>query len=383
MKNDQESKEYRKLGLTLFTVLAAAILFYFAMLRLDSIGGVIGGIVSALKPLMGGIAMAYILRPVAMRLEGLMTGGKKCRLPQKLARILSVIITVLAALALVTVFIIVVLPSLIETLRSLITTLPGQISQLIRAVDEYLEGNTEIQLRVNDMVRNVEVLFTNWISKDLLGSAMAVISNVISVLYGFVSAFIAIVVAVYLLLGWEKYIGKCKKLFVALCRNTSFSKATLDTMAEANRIFSGFITGKLIDSLIVWALCFICMTLFRMPYPMLISFIIGVTNIIPVFGPFIGAVPSAFLILLVSPVQCLWFIVFILVLQQIDGNIIGPRILGDSIGLSALYITIAMLVFSKLFGVLGMILGVPLFGILYYLVKRFAEAELKRRGLST
>ena len=148
-------------------------------------------------------------------------------------------------------------------------------------------------------------------------------------------------------------------------------------------IFNGFISGKLVDSLIVGIICFVCLSLLKIPYGLLISVIVGVTNIIPMFGPFIGAVPSAFLLLLVSPAKCLVFIVFVIILQQVDGNIIGPRILGNSTGLSALYVTVAMLLFGKLMGFLGMIVGVPLFATLYYIVKRLAEYSLGKQGLPT
>ena len=137
------------------------------------------------------------------------------------------------------------------------------------------------------------------------------------------------------------------------------------------------------DSLIVGIICFVCLSLLKIPYGLLISVIVGVTNIIPMFGPFIGAVPSAFLLLLVSPAKCLVFIVFVIILQQVDGNIIGPRILGNSTGLSALYVTVAMLLFGKLMGFLGMIVGVPLFATLYYIVKRLAEYSLGKQGLPT
>ena len=152
-------------------------------------------------------------------------------------------------------------------------------------------------------------------------------------------------------------------------------------MHQADQIFSGFISGKLLDSLIVGVICFACLTVLKMPYALLVSVIVGVTNIIPMFGPFIGAIPSAFLILLVSPSKCIVFLIFIIILQQLDGNVIGPRILGNSTGLSAFYVTVAMMLFGKLMGFVGMIVGVPLFATLYYIVKRLAEYSLGQQGL--
>ena len=196
-----------------------------------------------------------------------------------------------------------------------------------------------------------------------------------------VSLVVAVIVSIYLLLDRERYIAQCRKLFFSVSRNKRFNDAVLDAVRQTDRIFSGFISGKLVDSLIVGVICFVCLTLLRMPYALLVSVIVGVTNIIPMFGPFIGAVPSAFLILLVSPAKCVIFIIFVVVLQQVDGNIIGPRILGNSTGLSALYVTVSMLLFGKLLGFLGMIVGVPLFATLYYIVKRLAEHSLRVQNL--
>ena len=196
-----------------------------------------------------------------------------------------------------------------------------------------------------------------------------------------INTVVSVVVTIYLLLGREHYLAQCRKLFLSVSRNERFNRAVFEALTQTNRIFNGFISGKLLDSLIVGIICFVCLSLLRMPYALLISVIVGMTNIIPMFGPFIGAVPSAFLLLLVSPMKCLIFLVFIIILQQVDGNIIGPRILGNSTGLSALYVTVAMLLFGKLMGFFGMIVGVPLFATLYYIVKRLAEYSLRKQGL--
>ena len=170
---------------------------------------------------------------------------------------------------------------------------------------------------------------------------------------------------------------------ISVSKNEKFNLAVFDVLHQANHIFNGFISGKLVDSLIVGIICFIVMSLLKMPYSLLISVIVGVTNIIPMFGPIIGAVPGAFLLLMISPKQCVIFLIFIVILQQVDGNVIGPRILGNSTGVSALYVTVAILMFGKLWGFLGMLVGVPVFATLYYIVKKFAEQSLRKRGLPT
>ena len=150
----------------------------------------------------------------------------------------------------------------------------------------------------------------------------------------------------------------------------------------AHSVFGGFITGKLLDSLIIGIMCFFAMQFLKMPYVLLVSVIIGVTNVIPFFGPFIGAVPSAFLILLVSPMKCLYFLIFILVLQQFDGNILGPKILGDSTGLPSFWVLFSILLFGGLFGFVGMIIAVPLFAVIYRLTATYVSSALRKKDLS-
>ena len=150
-----------------------------------------------------------------------------------------------------------------------------------------------------------------------------------------------------------------------------------------NAIFSGFVRGKLLDSLIIGILCFICCSILKMPYTPLVSVVVGVTNVIPFFGPFLGAVPSAFLILLVSPKQCLVFVIFIVILQQFDGNILGPKILGDATGISSFWVIVAILVGGGFAGVLGMFIGVPVFACIQELLKFLMDRRLRKRNMPT
>lgn len=378
---DRDNGPQKKHMLQLFGVIAASILFYFVLLRFDQVSGVLDMAVTALNPLILGIALAYILRPLALKLERMLSGKKHAF--RSGARIISVAVTVTVAVGLVTLFCFIVIPQLTESITTLVRVVPGQIRNLMQQLEEYTQNNEDLGKTVNQIVLSIQAFADNWVQNEMLGSVTALIGNAMALLTGVVNLIIAVVVTVYVLLGWERYIAQMKKLFLALSKHQPFNSVVFDTMAQVNRIFSGFITGKLVDSLIVGIICFIFMTIVGLPYTLLISFIIGLTNIIPMFGPFIGAIPSAFLILLVDPVQCLIFIIFILVLQQIDGNIIGPRILGNTTGLSALYVTIAILLFGKLMGFIGMVIGVPLFATIYYLVKRYAEEHLRQRNFPT
>ena len=201
----------------------------------------------------------------------------------------------------------------------------------------------------------------------------------INVLY---NLFIGIIVAIYLLKGKRVFAAQAKKITYGVCR-----KKTADTIIHyvriSNNMFSGFISGKIVDSTIIGIICFILMTIFRMPYALLVSVIVGVTNVIPVFGPYIGAIPSALLILLVSPVQALYFIILVAILQQVDGNIIGPAILGESTGLSAFWVLFSILFFGGFWGIVGMLVGCPLFAVIYTIAKDFINYCLGKRKLST
>ena len=195
---------------------------------------------------------------------------------------------------------------------------------------------------------------------------------------------IGIIVSVYVLMSKEKFIGQGKKMLYAVLK-PHFANNVLTVLRQSNRIFGGFISGKLIDSLIIGIICFIGLYFMKTPYTVLVSVIVGVTNIIPFFGPFIGAVPSAFLVLIsdsggINIMGCIYFLIFILALQQFDGNILGPKILGDSTGLSSFWVLFSILLFGGLFGVLGMVIGVPLFAVIYDIVKKFICASLRKKG---
>ena len=231
---------------------------------------------------------------------------------------------------------------------------------------------------INDKLTEI----TNWV--------LQLVTNLLPIIGGIVMAFassvwniiLGIIISVYLLVDKEKFFALGKKVVVALF-NDKHANIILNLANRTNLTFGKFIGGKIIDSAIIGVLTFIILTIFKMPYSLLISVIIGITNIIPFFGPFIGAIPSAIIILFISPIKAVWFGVIILVIQQIDGNIIGPKILGDSIGISAFWILFAILVAGKLFGLVGMIIGVPMFALIYSIVKDVIEIRLSKKGLPT
>lgn len=366
---------YLRLGITLFVSLAAAITFVFLLLRIDEISSFWTAITSGLRPVIVGVALAYLLYHPCLALE------KRIKRLGKAARPLSVAIVMLIVIGLIALFFALVLPQLISSIRNLVTNLPGMVQTQLDRLNARLEGHTEVAEQIMLWVESVENQLMEWIRTNMLSTVTALSRSVLTVSSVVIDLLISFIVAIYLLFDRERYVAQLRKLFFAVSRKSRWNNAILDAFHQANYIFSGFISGKLIDSLIVGLVCFICLSLMRMPYTLLVSVIVGVTNIIPMFGPFIGAVPSAFLILLVSPGKCLAFLIFIVILQQIDGNVIGPRILGDSTGLSAFYVIASMLLFNQLMGFMGMVIGVPLFATLYYVIKRAAEFSLKQMDM--
>ena len=370
--------DYKKLGMTVFLGLAGAIAFFFLLFRLQILGGYASALLSTVKPILIGAVAAYLLCPAAAWLERRL---QKSRRTNRAARPLSVLLAVVLAFAVVTALIATVVPQLAASVAGLSNDLPGMVNAQIENLQSWLGTHSDALDSLGEVIKSIEENLAAWVKENLLNTVSGLAGRVMSVGSAVVSLFVAVVAAVYLLLDRERYLAQCRKLFHAAVKNERVCRIAAETVGKTHEIFSGFITGKLLDSLIVGVLCFLFLLVARMPYALLISVIVGVTNIIPMFGPFIGAVPSAFLLLLVSPQKSLVFLVFIVILQQIDGNVIGPRILGDSTGLSALYVTIATLVFGKLLGFLGMMIGVPLFATLYYMVKRIAEYSLRRQGL--
>lgn len=366
--------------MTNFLSLAAAILLLFALFHIGDIKNIVVMFVSGLQPLWVGIAFAYLLCPVAAFFERNLGRLKKI---SRFARPLSVLITSIAVLAAFSLLCAVLLPQLITSISDLVPKLPGMLEIQLGRLQKFLVSNNQFASAAADLVESAENMLVTWIKTNLLSTVYNLASSLMSVGSAIINVMLAFIIMIYLLLDRERYMNQCRKIFHTFSRNERVNDAVYDTLRQANKMFGGFISGKLIDSLIVGIICFVFMLILGLDYPLIISVIIGVTNIIPMFGPFIGAIPSAFLLLLVSPKQCIIFLIFIIILQQIDGNVIGPRVMGDSIGLPALYITIAILMFGSLFGFIGMIIGVPTFATLYYVVKRISEYFLRKRGLPT
>lgn len=359
-------------------VLLASV-YYFS-----SIWGVVTKLYETVMPFLIGFGLVLLLLPVVKKTEWLFNRLFFRKKPHpKLNRGLSVAVAILLLLAVVAGFFAIMLPQLITSIKSILQYITNFITVNQDKIKEFLLKYEFLSIEGEKLVIAWENIvsqtmnYTSFVLNYVKAIALGVSSGVYSVVIHFVVGLIA---AIYLLIDKETFCAQVKKLCYAL-----FKPKTCETLIywtrRAHKIFSGFITGKILDSAIIGVICYVCMLIFRIEYPLLISVIIGVTNIIPFFGPFIGAVPSILVLLLVNPLSALWFAVFIVILQQLDGNLIGPFILGDYVGVSAFWIMISIVIGGGLFGFAGMLLGVPVFGTIYAIVRSVIDLRLQKKNL--
>lgn len=407
MKRSQEHKSYIAAGVTAFCVIAAALLLFFLLFHFSAICSFLGTLARILRPIFIGIVITFLLLPVHRRVLSFLTAilpEDERRNPRN-APILNgaaILFSLLLAFILVYMLMAMVLPQVYVSVVGLVNAFPGYIVSVQTWLQTFLEDNPEIQAAVmsiydsaarsleewlySDILPKLESVNTTiqWIRESILPNITGVVFNVsaffISLLVLLKDLLIAVIVSVYLLARKTIFAAQSKKIIYSVFP-TNVGDFIVEETRNAYRILSGFIVGKLLDSLIIGVITLICCNLFQFPYPALVATIIGVTNIIPFFGPFIGAIPCALLILLVSPIQCVYFVIFILVLQQFDGNILGPKILGNSTGLASFWVLFSILLFGGLFGFVGMVLGVPVFAIIYSMLNRLVRIGLGRRGL--
>ena len=379
-------------GITAFAVIACGAAVYLIMDRWAAVSAVLMGVVRVFSPIIYGTMFAYILNRMMMFFENRriykafhrLFRAKKPMKSDRLPRSLSVVLTIFCALLLIVGLFMLVIPQLIYSMEILVTSIPSYLNQIVGWVQNIRDINPIIEDAAVNYAATLVATVTDWIQNTVLSQAETVVTSVLSGAYSVImtiaNILIGLVLSIFLLFHKEAFLARTKKIIYAVL-GVKFGNKFLSSTSFLDRSCGSFITARLIDALIVGVLCYIFMAITGMPYAMLISVIIGITNIIPFFGPFIGAIPSAFLILLVNPMQCLVFVIFIIVLQQIDGNVIYPRIQGTSLGLSGFWIIVSLLVFSGFFGFWGMLLGVPFFTVVYSFINSFASRRLAKRGL--
>ena len=382
-------KTYFMKGFTYFLVIVACIVCYFAFLRIDDIAKFLKEVATILQPIIMGLVFAYLLDPMVKMIERnlipvLDEKIKNERKVRNWARNIGVFTSILITLAVVVLLLNMVLPELYESIRDMIISLPGQMNDAMEYLEAHAIKDSAISGTLNTVLENAAASLETWLRTDLISQVNQMMSSLTSGVISFFETLfnivIGLIVSVYVLTSKEKFIGQCKKATYALFQKDR-ANLILQVTRKSNEIFGGFVIGKIIDSIIIGIICFVVLSLLKMPYTLLVSVVVGVTNVIPFFGPFIGAIPSIILILLAEPIKGLYFMIFILLLQQFDGNILGPKILGNSTGLSAFWVVFSILLGGGMFGFVGMVMGVPTFAVFYYLVEMFLNQKLQKKKL--
>ena len=381
----KEIEKYIYLMLAGFGAIALSILFFFLLFKIETVGAYLKAAVNTLMPFIYGSVMAYLIYPMSQGITAYldkMTGEKYTKLTQTVGIFAGLIIFGVSIYLLLWML----LPQLLDSITSIIVGMPGMVESLSDWIGTLLSDNPQLQQAAEAALENSSTELQNWLTQTLIPKAQDLITSlsasVISVFWGLFDFVIGIIVCIYMLSSADK-LKRQAKMIVSAVAPKKYVDTIFEITYEMDQCFGGFIRGKLIDSLIIGILCFICVSLMDMPYPVLISTIVGVTNIIPFFGPFIGAIPSAILILTVSPIQSLYFVIFIFILQQFDGNILGPAILGQSTGLGSIWVLFSILIFGDMFGFVGMIIGVPTFAVIYFLISKYVFKQLHEREMDS
>lgn len=389
--NPSKLREQISKGFGALLVIGFGILLYFAFLRLAEIFTGFSFVINMLTPVIYGLVIAYLLNPLVKKLEGILLrlGGEKWRENKKFKKwvcIASIFASLIVFLWLIFCLCYLVIPEVLDSVYNLILTLPDQINAVIASISKIEISHSELATELESIAIDMWTNLRQWLQTDLLAQMNSIMSNVtigvVLVIDWVFDVIMGIILSVYILLNKDLFLGQAKKSMYALMPARE-ANITLHILSKSNRIFGGFIIGKILDSMLMGVITFVVLSIMNMPYTLLVSVIIGVTNVVPYFGPFIGAIPCAILILLQSPIQGIYFIIYIIILQQVDGNIIGPKILGDSTGLNSFWVIIAVMLGSGLFGFVGMVIGVPTFAVIYYIVGLFINQKLERKNLPT
>ena len=385
-------KRYLYWGVTAFCVIAAALLFYFAVGNITVFGSAVSRLVSILAPFIWGLVICYLLSPLMRSVESrlfLPLARKLYRKNKKndgrrFARVLTVIFCEIVLILVLVALVYLIIPQMLSSVQTLISNSGAYIDNLSKWADGLFENYPVLDDYLGGFLDNFNTNLGNWLETKLLPRVGSVVSSVTTGVYGVAKSIynliIGIIVSIYLLSDKEGFVAAVKRMMYSV-----FSVETADRLRSGlnfvDRTFMSFLNGKLLDSLIIGIICYIVCSILQMPYTLLVSVIVGVTNIIPFFGPLIGAVPSALIILMVNPTKCLIFVIFVIILQQIDGNIIGPRILGNSTGITGFWVMFSIILGGGLFGFWGLLLGVPVFVVIYSLVTNLIVKKLKRNDL--
>lgn len=374
------NQKYTTIAVYSFIIIVSSIIFYLILSGIDRFNQAVASYLSVIYPFIYGFIIAYLINyPLRFFKKYLIKIERLKKVKDSKIHIFAIILAYILSGFLIYLFIAFILPQLVNS----VTGLVGRIPEYIRSTTSFIENLSNdilIPPQILDFINDrwAELArFINEFATQLIPTTLFFLRNIAT---SFFNMLLGLVISVYMLAEKDRFISMIKKVIYSIF-SERFSDKIILLSKRSHNIFGNFLAGKILDSAIVGVIAFIVLSIVNMPYTLLVSFIIGVTNIIPFFGPFIGAVPSFFIIFFESPIKALWFLVIIIILQQIDGNIIGPKILGDSLGISSFWILFAILVSGRFFGFLGLIIGVPLFVLIYSIVKDIVEERLKSKGL--
>lgn len=406
-------KKYLYWGITAFAVIAAMRLFDAIFISgfissgtsassgTTAVGDFISKLLGALSPVFYGFAFAYLLNPVEMFFEKnvfmKLSAKKRAKMDpehnygnevmiktKKRARIFGVICAMITFFLVITGVILIIIPQLISTIQKLVNNMEGYVGDATSWINQQLANYPDVQNWLNTNLGQATDYITQWLKDTIMPQMSNILtsfsSGLFTVVQVFTNVFFGIVIAIYFLNSKELFAAQLKKVLYSFT-SPKYGNAVIRNMREVHRTFGGFLSGKIIDSLIIMLIFMIILTLFNFPYAMLCSVIMGIFNIIPVFGPFIGAVPCALLVLLEDPLYFLYFIGIVIIVQQLDGNVIGPMVLGGSTGLSSFWIIFSLLLGQSIFGFFGLIIGIPLFAVFYSIFRARVGSRLESKGL--
>lgn len=376
-------KRYLKIGITGAAILASGILCAFVLFKMPVIISVLKGITEILKPFLYGVVFAYLLAPLCNKIEEKLFQifPKAKTKARRFICFIAIVISLCVAIAVIWLIIMMIIPQVWDSVMKIIQMVPQKLIVVNNWIEHMLENQPELQAYFEEFSSQAESNIDSLLNVDTIQKVQSIINSLSVQLFGVLGVvkniFLGLLISAYLL-GSRKLFGAQAGLILHGVFSDKWAKIIEEEIRYTDKMFNGFLVGKIIDSAIIGLLCFAGTSIMGFEAPAFISVIIGITNIIPFFGPFIGAIPCGLLLLLENPRHCLYFIIFIFVLQQLDGNVIGPKILGNTTGVSSFWVLFAILLFGGMWGVVGMVIGVPLFAVIYDIIRKLVYRGLRK-----
>lgn len=376
-------KRYLKIGITGAAILASGILCAFVLFKMPVIISVLKGITEILKPFLYGVVFAYLLAPLCNKIEEKLFQffPKAKAKARRFICFIAIVISLCVAIAVIWLIIMMIIPQVWDSVMKIIQMVPQKLIVVNNWIEHMLENQPELQAYFEEFSSQAESNIDSLLNVDTIQKVQSIINSLSVQLFGVLGVvkniFLGLLISAYLL-GSRKLFGAQAGLILHGVFSDKWTKIIEEEIRYTDKMFNGFLVGKIIDSAIIGLLCFAGTSIMGFEAPAFISVIIGITNIIPFFGPFIGAIPCGLLLLLENPMHCLYFIIFIFVLQQLDGNVIGPKILGNTTGVSSFWVLFAILLFGGMWGVVGMVIGVPLFAVIYDIIRKLVYRGLRK-----